>query len=72
MKFKGVMKVGDLVRVRECEGDPTARRLGAGLVIEVETPSDQPRRYPIVEVRFIKSDKVMRFVEKDLELVNGS
>jgi len=73
MKFKGVMKVGDLVRVRECEGDLAARKLGPGLVVEVEkNPLDQPRRYPVVNVRFFKTDKIMRFIERDLELVNES
>ena len=73
MMFKGVMKVGDLVRVRECEGDLTARTLGPGLVVEVEkNPLDLPRRYPVVQVRFFKTEKIMRFIERDLELVNES
>ncbi len=71
MQFKGVMKVGDLVRVRECEGDTRARQLGAGLDIEVEkSPLEPARRFPVVQVKFFKTEEIMRFIEKDLEMVN--
>ena len=71
MTFQGVMKVGDLVRLRDLEGDQSAQHMGTGLVVEVEpTPIQYPRRYPIVCVKFLKSQEVMRFVEKDLILIN--
>jgi hypothetical protein len=71
MMFKTAVKVGDLVRVRECEGDTRARRLGAGLVVDVEkNPLDQTRRFPVIQVKFFKTDEIMRFIEKDLEMIN--
>ena len=36
MTFQGVMKVGDLVRLRDLEGDQSAQHMGTGLVVEVE------------------------------------
>ena len=71
MTFKGVMKVGDLVRLREVEGDPSSRRMGTGLVIKVEqNPLDYPRRYPVIQVKFLKTEEILRFIEKDLMLIN--
>jgi len=72
MLFEGKLKVGDLVQVRELDSDPTfsAQKLGVGLVVEVETDSTQPRRYPIIQVRFLKTEEVMRFIEKDLLIIN--
>jgi len=71
MTFHGVMKVGDLVRLREVEGDPSSQRMGSGLVVEVESnPLDQPRRYPIIQVKFLKSEEILRFIEKDLTIIN--
>jgi hypothetical protein len=71
MTFKGVMKVGDLVRLREVEGDPSSQRMGTGLVVEVEyNPLDQPRRYPIIQVKFLKSEEILRFIERDLAIIN--
>ena len=35
MTFHSVMKVGDLVRLREVEGDPSSQRMGTGLVVKV-------------------------------------
>jgi hypothetical protein len=65
------MKVGDLVRLREVEGDPSSQRMGTGLVVKVESnPLDQPRRYPVIQVRFLKNEEVLRFVEKDLIMIN--
>ena len=71
MTFKGVMKVGDLVRLREVEGDPSSQRMGTGLVVKVESnPLDQPRRYPVIQVKFLKSEEILRFIEKDLTIIN--
>jgi hypothetical protein len=71
MMFKSAVKVGDLVRIRECEGDTRSRQLGAGLVVEVErNPLDHSRRFPVVQVKFFKTDEIMRFIEKDLEMIN--
>jgi hypothetical protein len=73
MEFRGKLKVGDLVRVREFErgAEIAAHRLGLALVLAVEQ-SDQPRRFPLVKLRFLKTEKVMRFVEKDLMLIHGA
>ena len=71
MTFQGVMKVGDLVRLREVEGDPSSQRMGSGLVVKVESnPLDQPRRYPVIQVKFLKSEEILRFTEKDLLMIN--
>ena len=71
MTFLGVMKVGDLVRLREVEGDPSSQRMGSGLVVKVESnPLDQPRRYPVIQVKFLKTEEIMRFIEKDLTIIN--
>jgi len=71
MTFHGVMKVGDLVRLREVEGDPSSQRMGTGLVVKVEfNPLDQPRRYPVIQVKFLKTEEIMRFIEKDLAIIN--
>ena len=71
MTFQNVMKVGDLVRLREVEGDPSSQRMGGGLVVKVETnPIDQPRRYPVIQVKFLKTEEIMRFIEKDLIIIN--
>tara|TARA_Y100000310_G_C20305369_1_gene633694 strand:+ start:410 stop:634 length:225 start_codon:yes stop_codon:yes gene_type:complete len=72
MLFEGKLKVGDLVQVRELDSDPafSAQKLGVGLVVEVETDLTQPRRYPIIQVRFLKTEEVMRFIEKDLLIIN--
>ena len=71
MTFQGVMKVGDLVRLREVEGDPSSQRMGSGLVVKVESnPLDQPRRYPVIQVKFLKTEEIMRFIEKDLTIIN--
>ena len=71
MTFLGVMKVGDLVRLREVEGDPSSQRMGTGLVVKVESnPLDQPRRYPVIQVKFLKTEEIMRFIEKDLTIIN--
>jgi hypothetical protein len=71
MIFKGVMKVGDLVRLREVEGDPSSQRMGSGLVVKVEiNPLDYSRRYPVIQVKFLKTKEILRFIEKDLMLIN--
>ena len=72
MLFQNKLKVGDLVRLQEFEQDPqSARKLGPGLVVEVENnPLDPSRRYPVIQVKFLKSKDVFRFIEKDLILIN--
>jgi hypothetical protein len=71
MTFHGVMKVGDLVRLREAEDNPSSQRMGTGLVVKVESnPLDQPRRYPVIQVKFLKSEEILRFIEKDLTIIN--
>jgi len=65
------MKVGDLVRLREVEGDPSSQRMGSGLVVKVEiNPLDYSRRYPVIQVKFLKTKEILRFIEKDLMLIN--
>ena len=45
--------------------------MGTGLVVKVESnPLDQPRRYPVIQVKFLKSEEILRFIEKDLTIIN--
>ena len=75
MLFRGKIKVGDLVQVREFEQGGTfpAHKLGLALVLDVEVDPFKPRRFPVIKVRFLKGpEQVMRFIEKDLMLIHGA
>ena len=74
MLFRSKIKIGDLVQVRDFEqgADFCAHKLGLALVLEVETVPHQPRRFPVVKIRFLRGQEVMRFIEKDLTLIHGA
>ena len=74
MLFRGEIKIGDLVQVRDFEqgADFSAHKLGLALVLEGEAALHQARRFPIIKVRFLRSQEVMRFIEKDLTLIHAA
>jgi len=74
MLFRSELKIGDLVQVRDFEqgADFSAHKLGLALVLAVELNARQPRRFPVIKVQFLRSEEVMRFIEKDLTLIHAA
>ena len=62
--------VGDLVRIKDLvDSDPCVKHHGAGLVTRIKLFDDE-LRYPLVTVKWLKSQESFVFLPHDLQVLH--
>jgi len=65
------LRVGDLVRIKDLmDSDPCVLHHGAGLVTDIKVFDDDELRYPLVTVKWLKSQESFVFLPHDLQVLH--